>query len=97
MDQAAPPARQSTHEPSPETSCLPRDRRLTVIAHLRRDAVVAYDGRRCVLHGVDPGGVLGPRAYLEDATTGERLSVGLDELVGSSRRGHLHTSATAPS
>jgi len=67
-----------------------------VIAHLRRDAVVAYGERRCLLHGVDPGGVLGPRAYLEDAATGERLSVGLDELVRRSLPGHLHTSPTSP-
>jgi len=68
-----------------------------VIAHLRRDAVVAYGERRCLLHGVDPGGVLGARAYLEDAATGERLSIGLDELLARSHGGELHTTPTSPS
>jgi hypothetical protein len=42
--------------------------------------LVTYRGRAYVLRGLDPMSVDGRRAHLEDASTGERLWVSLDEL-----------------
>ncbi len=42
--------------------------------------LVAYRGRLCYLRGLDPMSVTDRRAELEDAETGERLSVPLDEV-----------------
>jgi hypothetical protein len=43
------------------------------------DAVI-YRGRSCVLRGLDPMSVDDRRALLEDAETGQRFWVALDEL-----------------
>jgi hypothetical protein len=42
---------------------------------------LAYDGRRYVVRGVDPMGVPGRRADLEDLETGELIRVPIAELT----------------
>jgi hypothetical protein len=50
-------------------------------AELRIGDHVAYDGRVYVVLGLDPMGVPGRRADLEDVETGERVRVPVSELV----------------
>ena len=56
-------------------------------AHLRNGAAdmrigdtVIYQGKRYVLRGLDPMGMVDRRADLEDAETGERIRVPVTEL-----------------
>ena len=42
--------------------------------------IVTYQGRPYVLRGLEPMSVPDRRAELEDAETGERISVSLDEV-----------------
>ena len=42
--------------------------------------VVVHQGRRYYLRGLDAMGVPERQAYLEDAETGERVTVPLDEI-----------------
>jgi hypothetical protein len=42
--------------------------------------LVTYEGRSYVLRGLDPMSVPNRRAELEDAETGERIAVSLDEV-----------------
>ena len=55
---------------------------------MNRDDLVAHDGRLYFVRGVDPAGVFEPRAYLEDASTGMKVSVGLEELRAGRRLMH---------
>jgi hypothetical protein len=47
---------------------------------MRIGDTVTYQGRACVLRGLDPMGVPDRRADIEDAVTGERLRVPVAEL-----------------
>ena len=49
--------------------------------------LVIYDGRPCYLRGVQPMGVADRYADVEDATTGERLTVRLAELSAAPEGG----------
>jgi len=48
---------------------------------LEIDGLVRWNGRLCFLRGFDPMGATVPRAFLEDAETGEPRIVPLDDLV----------------
>ena len=50
---------------------------------------VTYQGRPCVLRGLDPMSVDDRRALLEDVATGERFWVPLDELEDEGEPPHL--------
>jgi hypothetical protein len=54
------------------------------VAALRIGDHVAYDGRLYVVLGLDPMGVPGRRADLEDLETGERRRVPVSELEPAS-------------
>jgi len=57
-------------------------------AHMQLGSLVTYEGRPYYLRGLDPMSVSDRRAELEDAFTGARVSVPLDEVVdGKSRDG----------
>jgi hypothetical protein len=45
--------------------------------------LITYEGRRYVVRGLDPMGVPGRRADLEDVETGERRRVRISDLGGS--------------
>jgi len=47
---------------------------------MNRDDLVSHHGRLYFVRGVDPAGVFDARVYLEDAETGERQAVPLEEL-----------------
>jgi len=47
---------------------------------MNRDDLVSHDGRLYFVRGVDPAGVFEARVYLEDAETGERETIPLEEL-----------------
>jgi len=47
---------------------------------MNRDDLVSHHGRLYFVRGVDPAGVFGARAYLEDAETREQKTVPLQEL-----------------
>jgi len=49
-------------------------------AAMKIGELVTYEGRSYVLRGLDPMSVPNRRAELEDAETGERLVVPLDEV-----------------
>ena len=51
------------------------------LADMRIGDQLAYDGRRYVVRGVDPMGVPGRRADLEDLETGELIRVPIAELT----------------
>ena len=50
---------------------------------MRIGDLVLYQGRAYYLRGLDPMSVTDRRAELEDVFTHERISVPLDEVVGS--------------
>ena len=50
-------------------------------AEMRIGDQLAYEGRRYVVRGIDPMGVPGRRADLEDLETGEQIRVPIAELV----------------
>ena len=47
---------------------------------MNRDDLVSHHGRLYFVRGVDPAGVFDARVYLEDAETGERQAIPLEEL-----------------
>lgn len=61
---------------------------------MNRDDLVSHDGRLYFLRGVDPAGVFEARAYLEDAETGERVTVLLEALRAT--RDALYEPDSAP-
>jgi hypothetical protein len=55
---------------------------------MNRDDLVTHDRRLYFVRGVDPAAIFEPRAYLEDAATGMKVSVALEDLRAGRRLIH---------
>jgi hypothetical protein len=52
---------------------------------MNRDDLVTHEGRLYFVRGVDPAGAFDARVYLEDAETGARETVPLEDLRAGRR------------